>query len=170
MGGRPALVINTKQYHVKNLTNSLIDIPLGCEATWALLTPKNVTNASKVQKISVCSIYCKPDSRTKTRLSDHISQAYSIISSKFPTGLHFIIAGDTNDLKLDAILQLDPRMKQMVVGMTRMNPPRMLDPNYDYSWMFLPSPRDSSSSGRGSWNQWQGLGSYDPGNETSQWD
>ena len=128
VGGRPALVINTKQYHVRNLTNSLIDIPWGCEATWALLTPKNVTNASKVQKIAVCSIYCKPDSRTKTRLLDHISQAYSIISSKFTTGLHFIIAGDTNDLKLDAILHLNPRMKQMVVGMTRMNPPRMLDP------------------------------------------
>ena len=128
VGGRPALVINTKQYYVRNLTNSLIDIPWGCEATWALLTPKNVTNASIVQKIAVCSLYCKPDSRTKTRLLDHISQAYSILSSKFPTGLHFILAGDTNDLKLDAILHLNPRMKQMVVGMTRMNPPRMLDP------------------------------------------
>ena len=128
VGGRPALVINTKQYYVRNLTNTLIDIPWGCEATWALLTPKNVTNASKVQKIAVCSLYCKPDSRTKTKLLDHISQAYSIISTKFPTGLHFILAGDTNDLKLDAILHLNPRMKQMVEGMTRMNPPRMLDP------------------------------------------
>ena len=96
VGGRPALVINTKHYYVRNLTNSLIEIPWGVEATWAILTPKNVTNASKIQKIAVCSLYCKPNSKMKTRLLDHISVAYSIISSKFTTGLHFILAGDTN--------------------------------------------------------------------------
>ena len=128
VGGRPALVINTKHYYVRNLTNSLIEIPWGVEATWAILTPKNVTIASKIQKIAVCSLYCKPNSKMKTRLLDHISVAYSIISSKFPTGLHFILAGDTNELKLDSILQLSPRMKQMVVWITRMDPPRMLDP------------------------------------------
>ena len=36
VGGRPAFVINAKQYYVRNLTNSLINIPWGCEATWAL--------------------------------------------------------------------------------------------------------------------------------------
>ena len=128
VGGRPALVINTKDYYVRNLTNSLIEIPWGVEATWALLTPKNVNNASKIQKIAVCSLYSKPNSKMKTRLLDHISLAYSIISSKFTTGLHFILAGDTNELKLDSILHLNSRMKQMVVGMTRMDPPRMLDP------------------------------------------
>ena len=30
VGGRPALVINTKDYYVRNLTNSLIKIPWGC--------------------------------------------------------------------------------------------------------------------------------------------
>ena len=100
MGGRPALIINTKFFHVRNLTNTLIDIPWGCEATWALLTPKNVTSASKIQKIAVCSLYCKPDSRTKTKLLDHISFVYKVLSTKFQTGLHFILAGDTNDLRL----------------------------------------------------------------------
>ena len=65
VGGRPALIINTDKYHVKNLTQSLIDIPWGVEATWALITPKNVTNDSIIQKIAVCSLYCKPDSRKK---------------------------------------------------------------------------------------------------------
>ena len=73
-------------------------------------------------------MYSKPDSRNKTKLLDHISQAYNIISAKFQTGLHFILAGDTNDLKLDAILHLDPRMQQVVQGITQLNPPRMLDP------------------------------------------
>ena len=113
-GGRPALLINTRYFHVRNLTNTLIEIPWGCEATWAILTPRNVTNASKIQKIAVRSIYCKPDSRNKTRLLDHISQAYNIISAKYQTGLYFILAGDTNELKLDSILHLDPHMEQMV--------------------------------------------------------
>ena len=43
-------------------------------------------------------------------------------------GLYWIIAGDTNDLKLDMILQLSPDMKQLVTDYTRMNPPRIIDP------------------------------------------
>ena len=127
-GGRPAIIINTEYYHVRNLTNTLISIPWGCEATWALLTPKNVTNASKIQKIALCSLYCPPGSRSKTKLLDHISLAYNIISTKYQTGLHFIISGDTNELKLDSILHLNSKMQQMVQGVTRLNPPRMLDP------------------------------------------
>ena len=95
-GGRPALLINTKYFHVRNLTNTILQIPWGCEATWALLTPKNVSSSSKIQKIVLCSMYSKPDSRMKTRLLDHISQSYNILSSKYQTGLHFILAGDTN--------------------------------------------------------------------------
>ena len=98
IGGRPALLVNTKKYNVGNLTNTLISIPWGCEAVWAIITPKNVTSASKIQKIALCSVYCEPNSRTKTKLLDHISLAYNILSAKYQAGLHFIIAGDTNDL------------------------------------------------------------------------
>ena len=42
--------------------------------------------------------------------------------------VHFIIAGDTNDLKLDQILSLDKRFVQVVQDWTRMNPPAILDP------------------------------------------
>ena len=45
-GGRPAIIANTKKIHVENLTQTVIDIPWGVEAVWAVLTPKNVTNAS----------------------------------------------------------------------------------------------------------------------------
>ena len=38
--GRPALIINHKKYHVKNITQLLITIPLGTEAVWAIITPK----------------------------------------------------------------------------------------------------------------------------------
>ena len=65
-GGRPAIIANSKKSTVENLTNSLISIPWGVEAVWAVLTPTNVTSEIKIQKIVVGSIYCKPDSRKKS--------------------------------------------------------------------------------------------------------
>ena len=92
------------------------------------MSPKDITNNSKIKKIAVCSFYSKPDSRKKSLLLDHINQAFNIISTKYGNGLHFIIAGDSNDLKLDNILNLTHNMKQLVSGVTRLNPPAMLDP------------------------------------------
>ena len=68
VGGRPAIIANTKKYNVENLTQSTVPIPWGVEAVWAVLKPRNVTNASKVQKIVVCSLYSKPDCRKKSLL------------------------------------------------------------------------------------------------------
>ena len=39
-----------------------------------------------------------------------------------------MLAGDTNDLKLDSILSLSPSLVQIVQNWTRMDPPAMLDP------------------------------------------
>ena len=127
-GCRPAIIVNTKKFEVENLMNTTIDIPWGVEIVWAVLTPKNVNNTSTVQKIVVASVYSKPDSRKKTLLLDHIAQVYSLLNSKYKRGLHWMICGDTNDLRLDPILMLNPSMKQVVQGFTRMNPPRLLDP------------------------------------------
>ena len=126
MGGRPALIINEKKYIVENLTNTLVSIPYGVEITWAMLTPKQVFPSSVVKKIAVASIYCKPKSRTKTKLLDHIAETYHLLSSKYLDGLHFILAGDTNDLKLDTILSLSPNLRQVVNSNTRND--KMLDP------------------------------------------
>ena len=127
-GGRPALFINSDKFHVTNLTQTVIDIPWGVEASWALMTPKDVTNDSYIKNIAVCSFYSKPQSKKKTALLDHICQSFNILSAKYGRGLHFIIAGDSNDLCLKPILQLDPNMRQIVTKPTRMNPLAMLDP------------------------------------------
>ena len=127
-GGRPAIIVNTKKFDVENLTNTQISIPWGAEIVWAVLTPKNISNASKMQKIVVASVYCKPDSRKKTLLLDHIAEVYNLLSAKYKKGLHWIICGDTNDLRLDPILMLSPNLKQCVQNFTRLNPPRILDP------------------------------------------
>ena len=127
-GGRPAIFANTRKFHVENLTQSTISIPWGVEVVWAILTPKNVSNVSKIQKIVVGSIYSKPDSRKKSLLLDHISEVYHLLSSKYRKGLHWILAGDTNDLNLSSILDLNSKLKQCVQQPTRLNPPRMIDP------------------------------------------
>ena len=127
-GGRPAIIVKKSKFEVENLTNTSISIPWGVEIVWALLTPKPVNVTSKVQKIVVASIYCKPDSRKKTELLDHIAQVYGHLSSKYQKGLHWILSGDTNDLKLDSILMLNSKMCQVVQSPTRLNPPRILDP------------------------------------------
>ena len=41
-GGRPALVVKKEKYNIKNLTNTLINVKLGFEVVWTLLTRKNV--------------------------------------------------------------------------------------------------------------------------------
>ena len=103
--GRPAIVVNSQ--NVENITQSVVSIPWGVEVVWAVLTPKNVSNESKIQKIVVGSVYSKPDSRKKSLLHDHIAQVYSALNVKYKKGLHWIICGDTNDFKLEPILQLN---------------------------------------------------------------
>ena len=127
-GGRPAIFANNRKYEVQNITNTLIQIPWGVEAVWCILTPRNVTNDSKIQKIAVCALYSKPDSRKKSLLLDHISETYHFLNTKYGRGLHFVIGGDTNDLKLAPILSLSPCLIQVVQTWTRLNPPALLDP------------------------------------------
>ena len=131
-GGRPAIIVNNKKFSVQNLTNTLINIKWGVEVVWCLLTPLNVTPSSKIQKVACASVYCKPGSKQKTDLQDHIAEAYNILSTKFQHGLHFIIAGDTNELNLTPILNLSPNLVQIVDKPTRLDPvtfvEKLLDP------------------------------------------
>ena len=127
-GGRPAIIVNRQLFLIEDLTNTQVDIPWGVEIVWAALTPRNVSNASRIQKIIVASIYSKPGSKKKTLLLDHIAQVYGQFSAKYKKGLHWILAGDTNDLNLNPILSLNANLKQLVMNPTRMNPPRILDP------------------------------------------
>ena len=79
---------------------------------WAMLTPKNVTSQSTIKKIVVGAIYSKPRSKKKTALIDHISETYHLMCSKFGSSVHFILLGDTNDLKLDQIVNISPYQAQ----------------------------------------------------------
>ena len=126
-GGRPALVINNSKFIVQDLTNTVVQLPWGVEVTWALITPKTVTNDSIIQNIVLGCIYCKPNSKKKTALLDHIAETYNFLNTKYGKGLYWLLAGDTNDLKLDPILHLNPNLKSLVKTPTRLNPDNILD-------------------------------------------
>ena len=107
----------------------MIHIPWQVEATWGLITPKNITHTSLIQRIVLCSFYYPgPKSKTKTILLDHICQAFQILSAKYGKGVHFLLCADANKLSLESILSLTPEMRQMVTCPTRLTPPEMLDP------------------------------------------
>ena len=138
--GRPALIINSKKFKVKDLTNTQIEIPKGVEIVWASITPKFATRMSKIQEIIVAAVYSKPNSHFKTKLLDHISDVFNVMSSKKDHRVHFILAGDTNELKLEPIVSLSHLMKQIVKKPTRQNPPRILDPVLTTLSNFYKSP------------------------------
>ena len=52
-GGRPALIINHTKYDIKNITQTLINIPWATEAVWAIITPKHLNKDSKIQGCSM---------------------------------------------------------------------------------------------------------------------
>ena len=86
-GGRPALVVNSQKYQVQNITQSIISIPWGVEAVWALITPKGVQSDSIIQRIVLGSVYLTTAARSHVPLLDHITDVYNILSTKYPKGL-----------------------------------------------------------------------------------
>ena len=49
------------------------------------------------------------------------------MNTKKDNAVHFILAGDTNELKLESIISISPSMKQIVSKPTRQNQPGVLD-------------------------------------------
>ena len=90
------------------------------------MTPKRITNSSWVKKIIAASFYCKPGRRKKKKLLDHISEVYHFLSSKFKD-IYWLIGADKNDLKIDAILNLNQNLRQCVDVPTRCDPPAIID-------------------------------------------
>ena len=58
---------------------------------------------------------------------DHIAETYNFLNAKYGKGTYCILGRDTNDMKLDAILDLSPNLKSVVTKPTRLNPDHILD-------------------------------------------
>ena len=127
-GGNPAILINKQKYIIRKICPDPITVPIGVEAIWALISPRN-NNSKKFQHIAICSLYYRgPKSTKKQELFDHIGETYHYLSAKYGTNMEFILAGDTNRLNLSPILNLSPRLIQTVKVPTRLNPDVTLDP------------------------------------------
>ena len=110
-GGRPAIIANKEKYTIDDLTNTSINIPWGVEITWALLTLKDISRDSMIKRIVLGSVYVKPSSKKKTATLNRISDIYNTLSTKYGRGTFWIIAGDTNNLKLGPILDLNKNLQ-----------------------------------------------------------
>ena len=71
--------------------------------------------------IVVGAIYVKPNSRKKSATHDHLAEVYNTLNAKYGRGTYWIIAGDTNTLKLGPILALNHNLKNVVTKPTRIN-------------------------------------------------
>ena len=126
-GGKPAILINEEMFHIKELCPNIITVPIGVEAVWALIIPKNLPPNSKVKQIAVASIYYSSKQTKKNDFLDHISQSYNLLCAKYGDNLGFLIAGDFNQVRLAPLLNLSSDLKQVVTTKTRTNPDAILD-------------------------------------------
>ena len=126
-GGKPAILISEKDYHIKELCPDVITVPIDVEVVWTLLIPKHASVCSKVKRIAVASVYYSSTQTRKSDFLDHISEAFNILCAKYGSDLKFIIAGDFNKLNTKPILNLSPDLKQVVSVVTRTNPDAILD-------------------------------------------
>ena len=126
-GGKPAILICEQDYYITEVCPDLITVPIGVEAIWAVLTPKQKSKNAKVKHLAVASVYYSSTQTKKNAFLDHISSAYHILCAKYGSDLKFIISGDVNRLNLKPILNLSHDLKQVVQVPTRHNPDAILD-------------------------------------------
>ena len=107
-GGGSAVLVNQRSFLSSELKD--IVVPKNVEVVWVKIIPKKRT---QVKVFIICSIYSKPNSKTKTILNDHIASYYHLLKAKYDN-LRFFFLGDFNDHKPDIILQLSPQLRQLV--------------------------------------------------------
>ena len=153
-GGKPAMLINEKDYFITELCPNLITVPVTVEASWALLTLKNKSQR-KIKHIALGSLYYSSKFTKKDEFLDHISESFHILCSKYGSNLKFILSGDFNRLNIKPILNLSPDLKQMVEVPTRRNPDAILDliitniaALYQSPYTLLPLENDDDIAGK----------------------
>ena len=137
-GGKTAIFVNEDKYYVKQLCPDIITVPIGVEAVWTLISAKTLNTSKQFKQLVVGSIYSKPNSRKKSALIDHISETFHFLRGKYGSDLNFIFGGDTNEMKLDAILDISSDLKQVVTKPTRKG--KLLDPVFTTLSKFYQAP------------------------------
>ena len=112
-GGGAAILVNLDRFSVDKLEMNNTD---KLEICWALAKPKS--NHAKVKIIILCSFYCPPRSRKKSKLIDHIICTLQTLTTRYP-GCGICLGGDRNNLDITQILNSNMNLVQMVTKPTR---------------------------------------------------
>ena len=92
--GGAAIIVNQEKFTLERLNTH---IPYNLEIVWGLLKPKSADAIYK--NIIVCSFYCPPKSRKKTKLTDHIISTLQMLSTKYQDS-PIILGADKNTLDI----------------------------------------------------------------------
>jgi hypothetical protein len=120
-GGGTAIACRERDYFMVKLN---ICVPAPLEACFALLRPRAPTG--KVDKYICVSFYAPPRSRHNAKLAEFLVVTVGQLRAEHP-GCRVILGGDRNDMKLDALLSLDPTLRQIVRGATNKKRDKTLD-------------------------------------------
>ena len=120
-GGGTALACNEEHFHMSKLN---IAIPSPLEACFTLVKPKKPTG--KISKFLCVSFYSPPKSPHRNKLAVFLVDTLGRLRQEHP-GSRVILAGDRNDMRVEAITDLDPTLKQLVKGFTNKNNDKTLD-------------------------------------------
>ena len=115
-GGGCAIIYTDKKYKVEKID---VDKAEGVEAVWAMFTPRENNNKSRIKRIAVGSFYVSPNSKFKTATIDHIIETIHIIRSRYDNEVNFLFGGDFNRLNINSILDSYCALKQCVTVPTR---------------------------------------------------
>ena len=112
-GGGAAITLRDPKSQF-TLSKLPVHVPQDIEVCWGLVKPRK---PGSIKEIVICSFYCPPHSKKKTKLVEHISVNYFILKSSYPS-CAFICGGDKNDLNVKHLLDISPNFHQIVTKPT----------------------------------------------------
>ena len=114
-GGAAITLISDSPFVLSKLDVTVFSGEDSLEVCWGLVKPKTPTG--HIKSLIVCSFYLPPNSRKKSALIQHISLNYYILKTQYPDSA-FICGGDTNDLNIQLLLDINPSFRQLVTSPT----------------------------------------------------
>ena len=114
-GGGAAITLIESDFLLARLD---VTVPDELEVVWGLVKPK--TPSPKFKSIVVCAFYSPPNSRTKSKLIEHIGVNFFKQKALHPNSF-FVCGGDKNDLNSKLLLDISPTLHQIVTKPTHKN-------------------------------------------------
>ena len=86
------------------MTQPKIEVPLGVEIVWGVISPKKMPKNAKIKHICLASVYISSKSKFKKETISHIIESIHIIRSYYNNEIKFYISGDYNKYPIQDIL------------------------------------------------------------------